>query len=396
MMEKSNQLWLPVLVFFSVLGSASLVHAQSFDRIHLKGEKSPEQGRVVEETMEEVSFHPFRNGSIDELATNSRSWEEVKQIQYHSFPSQYHRLAGAFEEGKFDKAVEHANELLEQTGLREIVRQKTLFLKIKSLRRIAASKKVLKRLDQAIKSFRKEFQGKRRFPTVSKWRVEVLLSLENYGRAFRYLDSMDLDQFSTSFQDRIRYLKGFVREQEERYEEAAEYYRSGKQADTKKFALLSRLGLGRALLALEQFNRARSQFKSVERELSGSDGNRNAANQYPGISIGIQNGLGMIEFYDSFQSAVDTSEKISALKDALLRFMEAILLYPEPGESTVERERAVFWASRCYYELSKLASNEEKGDKYSVEAQKMANWLMNQYPNSKFITKNREILQEIR
>lgn len=372
------------------LGMAGNGFSQSFDKIYLKDSNEPQLGRIVKETMKFVKFYPVRRGQVNKIQTMEENWKNIERIHYGSFPQRYQNAVEAFDNGQYQRALDFIDKMNNRKFDRKVVPQRVLLLRIQILQKAKNLSKVRDQLQQYIDTFQSKYKGKRGYTHVTRIQLDLLLSAEQYNQAFSLLQRLkNQRKYPQRFQDRMTFLKGFIREQQGRFQEATTFYEKVKEGQTRQYAMRGKLGLGRCHLSLKEFGKAEGLFRRLQSKA------KNENNQE--VLVGLHNGLGQILYRRDYQdSATSDQEKIQTLKDSLLHFLRAILLYQVPEGSTLERERALMWAVRCFYELSQLVPSKKLQNKYTREALMIMNRLKSRFPDSIFLGRAREVTRKIR
>jgi tetratricopeptide (TPR) repeat protein len=350
----------PALAALLALAWAPAAHAQQeADTVMLKDGKS--EGKIESEDFAGISIE-LKGG-----AKRTFPWADVVGVTYGSSPE----LATALESYSAQRLDEALTQLEEIQGNkpRPPVLQQVLLHKAMIYEREGKSAEALATWNELLSTFPKGRYLRR----ASEGLVNGLLGLERAAEAVPELDKIAAGAEGVpGFAAEIEVLRGRVHEDQGDAAAAEKSYKAAEAAadaspSTKQEA---RVGLARCLAQGGKKAEAEQLFRGLTREEAP-----------PHVLAGAWNGL-------AAKWAEEGREKkdIERLYEALYGYLRGVVQYaPRAGEPTVEYERALAGAARCFRFISQLERSPEKKRRYDQLADEHLAQLRTEFPGSPFL-----------
>jgi tetratricopeptide (TPR) repeat protein len=370
-----------------ILFSGSLAaRAQSPDRIFMQGEQSPKLGRVVEEPLDQLVWKPKSDQGNEYFDAKETSWNQIRGIRFGEQPENFQTARNLIQSGKeLDRAIELLQEIVEKKEVNRsffIPRAQYLIADIRYQQASDASgyRTALDAYQTAID----QYPDNRGFFEAIQRTFELHRRLDQYEQALSAADRL----IERNPRDRGgvvgALLKTRVLMERENYQEAL---RSSQQAlneaQTSRHKIKAKRLVAENQLKLERYGEARSTYQDfIDQKQTLPEGMRDR------LLTAAHNGIGRAYYHQNYkpnaQEESVRSQNVQVLKDALLHFMKGVVWFRFQGQESTERERSLYWVARCFADLKENVSERERIEKYTMEARRAINTLLNKYPKSQF------------
>ncbi|HET6202826.1 MAG TPA: tetratricopeptide repeat protein [Planctomycetota bacterium] len=334
------------------------------DSVFLKDGKS-ESGRIQSEEYGALTLAAAKG------PPKKIPWDSVRSVQYGG-SAPFSKASDAFSAGQVEEALPQLEGLRQDAKLRPVLRQQVLYF-------WALAQQRLGKVDEALAGYQallKEFPKSRFLRAVGENLVAGHLAKKDAAGGERAVDQFLADALAagvdSGFLNELRVLKARLLEGQEKYAEAMASYSILAGAGGVSAAAVQEATLGQAR-CLQKQGKA-TDAEPLYRKLLGED----APNF---VLAGAWNGLS-----DILSKQAKDKRDAEALRDALFGYLRAVIQYgPLAGETTIEYERGLAGAAKCFRFLSELETNADRKKLYLDRARERLSQLKREFPGSPFL-----------
>jgi len=294
-------------------------------------------------------------------------WDTVQTIEYAGEP-EFAEAEKAFAKSKHEDALAEFQTVLAKPKLRPVIKQQALY-------HVALLRQNLGQTDEAIASWREllqEFPTGRFLRAAGENLLTAYLSKKDFAGAEAALQELSKNTVGVqAFQSEVTLLEGRLAETQDNFVKARLLYEQAEKSGARPaVAQESRLGKARCLAR----EKKQADAKAVFQQLAGED----APNH---VLAGAWNGLG-----DLATEEGKSQRSIERLIVAVYGYLRGVVQYaPLPGESTLEYERALAGAARCFKLMSELEEKPDVRKLYAERSRQRLEQLKTEYPNSIYL-----------
>lgn len=334
----------------------------------------PDSGEIINETFEGIELKLKGN------VTKKIRLEQIQSIEYANEPSQYTQAKQSQESGKYAQSVDLYTKSLSDSRLRTIYKQHILY-------NIALSYQLSGQFDKALQSYEELFKAypqSRYFREAYFNKSQCAAGKGDLQMASDILDDAKAKAKQLNVENKFLYeidlRKAMLLEDNNKIDDAKAIYNRLTGIATKEPSILYRawVGVGRCEIANKNSAEAEKAFNEV---IEKSDDALANAGAYNGRAACIL--------------ARSSSPDAKVYKNALFDYLRSKTLYPAiVGQSTVEEEKAIYYAGYCFEKLAQAMATEKK-KVYINNARALYQELKQKFPTSKLVPEANKHLQEL-
>jgi tetratricopeptide (TPR) repeat protein len=296
-------------------------------------------------------------------------WAEIASTTYAEAPEELESAVSAAVGGRIEEARAGFAGLAE-TDLRPLDRQRMLFHAGWAELRAGATDAGVGHLRDLLEAY----PSGRYLRAATESAAFALLTKGDGAGAAALLDQATQAAKDPGPQAEIAVVRGHLLEVQGKTDEArAQFEAAEKAADTSEAVRMeAKLGVARAAA----LGGDRAAAEPVFRELT-------KASAPPHVLAAAWNGLG-----DLLSEEGRSKKSIDLVVEGAYGYLRGVVQYtPEIGEPTIEHERALAGASRCFKYISELEQNADRKKVYADRSKSLADELRSTYPASGFLPK---------
>ncbi len=298
-------------------------------------------------------------------------WAEVASVSYGDAPEDFDPARSAADGGRLGEAKAGLLRVKDESDLRPVLRQQVLFHLAWVEQRTNDTEAALGHSRELLKTFPK---GRYLRPAAENVAF-ALLAKGDVAGASAFLDQVAQAANDPGPQAEIALVRGHLFEMQKKVGEARAQYESAEKASATSPAVRQEAKLGRARCSLLDGNAAEAE--PIFRELTQADAPSH-------VLAGAWNGLG-----DLYSEKGRLDRNIDLVVDGAYGYLRGVVQYtPVIGDPTVEHERALSGASRCFKYISELEQNVDRKKQYADRSQSLNAELLKEYPTSGFLPKS--------
>ncbi len=369
-----------------VLSGSLSVQAQTPDRVFFRGEQSPKLGRVVEEPLNNLVWKPKSDRGDGYLGEKETSWNQIRGIRFGEQPDNYQTARNLYQNGEeLDRAVDLLQEIIEKKEVNRtffIPRAQYLIADIRYQQ--ASDNEGYQTALDALDTAMDRYPDNRGFFDAIQRKFDIHRKLQQTEEALSAADQL----IQKNPRDRGVVIGALLKTElfmdQEKYQNALNSSKKALQnAQTSMQKIKAKRFVAENQLRLERYDEAASTYRDfINQKQTIPERIRDR------ILTAAHNGIGQAYYHQNYTpNAQDESvrdKNVQVLKDALLHFMKGVVWFRANGDQSLEQERSLYWVARCFVELKENVTQQQRIEKYTMEARRAINTLLNKYPKSQF------------